>query len=681
MSFIPHDELPCPVREIENLFITLADGTRLAARLWLPTDAQAVPVPAILEYIPYRKRDFMRLRDEPMHYYYAAHGYAALRVDLRGSGDSDGILEDEYLPREQQDAVEVIAWIAAQHWCNGNVGMTGISWGGFNSLQVAAHRPPALRAVISLCASDDRYSDDAHYMGGCLLNENQIWGTVLFAGNALPPDPEVVGERWRELWLQRLQANRPFPAHWLRHQRRDAYWQQGSACEDFSRIDCAVYAIGGWADGYSNAVPRLLEGLQAPRKGLIGPWSHSFPHDSIPGPSIGYLQEALRWWDYWLKGIDNGIMREPMLRVWMQDYAAPEPQLESHPGRWVAEQTWPNAATRPAHWYPDGNGGLQDSARAPATFGISSPQTTGLASGNWCGFGGEGDAALDQRGDDGRSLCFDSAPLAADIEILGSPLIRVRLRSDRAQAMLAVRINDVAPGGSSVRVTYGILNLSHRHSHEHPEPLIPHQTTDVVIELNAIAHRFEAGHSIRLALSNAYWPMVWPMPEPVILELDTAGCHLTLPVREPAALDDSLAAFAAPESAQPTSTHTVISPASFKRTIERDLVSNEVIYSLLSEGGDLGSGAVVGIEEIGLELAHSVQRRFRIDDQDPLSASSEIIEDIRLARPGWDIRVRASTLLRANREFFLLDARLSVSENDGPVFEREWQEHIPRDLV
>lgn len=404
--------LASPVREIENQFIPLADGTRLASRLWLPDDAETNPVPAILEYIPYRKRDFMRLRDEPMHHYYAAHGYAAVRVDLRGSGESDGILDDEYLPLEQQDATEVITWLAAQPWCDGNVGMTGISWGGFNSLQVAALRPPALKAVITLCASDDRYADDAHYMGGCLLNENQIWGTVLFGINALPPDPDLVGERWRDMWMQRLQSDQPFPALWLGHQHRDAYWKQGSICEDFSRIQCPVYAIGGWADGYSNAVPRLLAGLESPRKGLIGPWSHNFPHNGVPGPTIGYLQEALRWWDHWLKSIDTGIMKEPMLRVWMQDYAEPAPFHAQRPGRWVAEQNWPSTRIEPFRWHLSGNAALLETPDgAAATLTLCSPQTTGLAGGVWCGFGGEGESPLDQRSDDGRSLTFDSAPL------------------------------------------------------------------------------------------------------------------------------------------------------------------------------------------------------------------------------------------------------------------------------
>ena len=684
MKYRQHENPATAVREIENCFIALADGTRLAARIWLPQDAEVNPVPAILEYIPYRKRDFMRLRDEPIHHYFAAHGYAAVRVDLRGSGDSDGILDDEYLPLEQADALEVIAWLAEQPWCDGNVGMTGISWGGFNALQVAAHSPPALKAIITLCASDDRYTDDAHYMGGCLLNENQMWGTVLFAINALPPDPELVGERWRDLWLQRLERNRPFPAHWLRHPHRDDYWKQGSVCEDFTRIRCPVYAIGGWADGYSNAVPRLLEGLRSPRKGLIGPWTHSFPHDAVPGPCIGYLQEALRWWDHWLKGIDTGIMQEPVLRVWMQDYLAPEPFHEQSLGRWVAERDWPSPRIVAQAWRFTGSGGLveqADEGGEPALLDICSPQVTGLAGGDWCGMGDEGEAPLDQRSDDGRSLCFDSAPLLKTVEILGAPAVTLRLASDRPVAIVIVRLNDVAADGTSARVSFGLLNLCHRHSHEHPQALVPGETVDVVVDLNTIAHRFEAGHVIRVAVSTAYWPMVWPAPEAVTLTLETAGCGLDLPKRPPDLLDASLPPFAPAEAAGTTSTRTPLEPASFTRTIERDLVSNEIVYRLISQGGDFGTAALVRIEEIDIVLGHHVERHFRINQRDPLSASTEILERLTMARGPWQIRVEARTRLNATATHFILRAWLSVEEGGKVVFDREWEERIERKLL
>src|SRR5207249_3630245 len=196
---------PRPVRRIEHCWIPLPDGCRLAARLWLPEDADTSPVPAIVEYIPYRKRDFTRARDEPMHHYFAGHGYAAVRVDVRGAGESDGVLLDEYSEQEIGDGVGVIDWIASQPWCTGAVGMIGKSWGGFNALQIAARRPAALKAVVSVCASDDRWADDAHYMGGCLLNENLTWGSVLTTFAALPPDPALVGDGWRAQWLALLE--------------------------------------------------------------------------------------------------------------------------------------------------------------------------------------------------------------------------------------------------------------------------------------------------------------------------------------------------------------------------------------------------------------------------------------------------------------------------------------------
>ncbi|MCH5375647.1 MAG: CocE/NonD family hydrolase, partial [Planctomycetes bacterium] len=227
----------------------MRDGARLAGRLWLPEDAEAEPVPAILEYIPYRKRDFTRHRDSVMHPYVAAHGYACLRVDLRGSGDSDGILTDEYLEQELDDGLDVIAWLAEQTWCTGKVGMIGISWGGFNGLQIAALRPPALAGVISLCSTDDRYADDIHHMGGCLLSDNLSWASVMFAYNSLPPDPEIVGPRWREMWHRRLEGSGLWLETWLRHQRRDAYWRHGSISEDYAAVRCPVMAVSGWADG------------------------------------------------------------------------------------------------------------------------------------------------------------------------------------------------------------------------------------------------------------------------------------------------------------------------------------------------------------------------------------------------------------------------------------------------
>ena len=297
------------VQHIEILWIPMPDGTRLAARVWLPEDTATHPVPVILEYIPYRRRDGTRLGDDLTHPWLAARGYACVRLDVRGTGDSDGVIWDEYTVQEQEDAAEAIAWLAAQSWCSGSVGMMGISWGGFNALQVAARRPPALKAIVTICSTDDRYADDMHYMGGGLLTGNLEWGSFFFTLMGLPPDPAIVGEQWRVRWLERLEAAHPVFVDWMEHPWRDDYWRHGSICEDFSAITCPVLAVGGWADGYSNTIFRLLQGLHSPCRGIIGPWGHKYPHVGVPGPAIGFLTESLRWWDQWLKGEERGVLQ------------------------------------------------------------------------------------------------------------------------------------------------------------------------------------------------------------------------------------------------------------------------------------------------------------------------------------------------------------------------------------
>ncbi|TKB45677.1 MAG: CocE/NonD family hydrolase, partial [Mesorhizobium sp.] len=288
--------------------------------VWMPDDAADDPVPAILEHLPYRKRDGTIYRDQLTHPYFAGHGYASIRVDMRGNGDSEGLMDDEYSEQELQDAYDVIAWAAAQPWCNGNVGMMGISWGGFNCLQVASKQPPALKAVISLCSTVDRYADDIHYKGGCLLIENFGWASTMLSYSSRPPDPLLAGDnRWRDLWLTRLE-NQPFLAPlWLKHQHRDAYWKRGSICEDYPAIHAAVLSIGGWHDGYRNTISHLAANIEAPVKGIVGPWIHKYPHYAAPEPRIGFLQEALRWWDRWLKDIDTGVEADPAYRAYVMD--------------------------------------------------------------------------------------------------------------------------------------------------------------------------------------------------------------------------------------------------------------------------------------------------------------------------------------------------------------------------
>ena len=623
----------------------------LAARIWLPQDAEQSPVPAILEYLPYRKRDGTYERDALTHPYLAGHGYAGVRVDLRGCGESTGLLFDEYARQEQDDGVEIIAWLAAQPWCNGAVGMMGISWGGFNGLQIAARRPPALKAVVSICSTDDRYADDAHYMGGTLLTTAALeWAFFFFSLMCLPPDPALVGERWRAMWLERL-ANVPlFQDNWLQHQRRDAYWKHGSVCEDYAAIQCPVYAVGGWTDGYKNAIPRLLEGLKVPRKGLIGPWAHAYPHFALPGPQIGFLQEILRWWDHWLKGIDTGVMDEPMLRAWMTDSVKPATHHAALPGRWIAERSWPPPAIAARRLFLT-DAGLREASAPLTARSVCSPQTLGKLCGDWVPFGRGRDQAGDQREDDALSLTFETAPLDAPIEILGAPNVTLDIASDRPMANLAVRLCDVHPSGESLRVSYGVLNLTHRDGHEQPALLATGQRYRVRIRLNDAGAVFPAGHKVRLAISTAYWPMIWPSPQTTTLQI-FAGT-LELPQRPPNVADAGLAPFAEPETAPPE-----------KPTIlHRDGVRIE------------------RIDRIGLELGTEWKTDYRVEDNDPLSAVAELHNVQTMSRDGWQIRVETRMRLSATADAFRLQASLRASDGATEVCRRDWDRSIPRDFI
>jgi putative CocE/NonD family hydrolase len=665
-------EFPRRVRVIENEWIPLADGTRLAARLWLPADAERNAVPALLEYLPYRKRDSMRLRDDPMHGYFAGHGYAGVRVDIRGTGDSNGLITDEYTQQEQDDALEVIAWLAAQPWCSGAVGMYGMSWGGFNGLQVAARRPPALECIITLGSTDDRYATDVHYMGGCMTKDNPDWGAVMFSHASTPPDPEIVGERWRDMWMARLRNLQPWVIPWLEHQRRDAYWKHGSVCEDFSRIEIPVYAVNGWADNYAAAIPRLLAGLKGPRKGLIGPWAHNFPHNGRPGPAIGWLQEALRWWDHWLKDVDTGIMDEPMLRVWMQERVSPAVSYAERPGRWVAEEQWPSPRIKPRR-YALNPGELAARAGKETPLLLASPQTVGLTAGEIGRYGAGAEFATDQRADDGGSLLFLSEPLDERLEILGESLVELELASDKPNALVSVRLNDVAPDGGSFRATYGLLNLTHRDGHGQVAPLVPGRRYRVRVPLEAVAHAFPPGHRIAVSISNAYWPVAWPSPEAATLTIFSGPSSLLLPVRPPRAADAKLAPFGVPEAAAQAPHRYLDGGRDTNRIVTQDFLKGTTTVQLPRDGG------TVQLLDIDLVCHETGDVFYEITDGDPASARCWTRFEMGRRRGDWQIRTDTRTELRCTRTHFELTATLDAYEGETRVFAGNWQLTIPRD--
>ena len=663
-------DFPRRVREIENTWIPLSDGVKLAARIWLPEDADAEPVPAILEYLPYRKRDGTVERDHMTHPYFAGHGYAGVRVDMRGTGDSEGVCLGEYLQQEQDDALEVIAWLAGQHWCSGKVGMIGISWGGFNGLQVAARRPPALGAVISLCSTDDRYADDIHFMGGCMLTDKLSWGATAFSIANTPPDPAIVGERWREMWLERLENNGLWMLDWFRHQRRDAFYAHGSVCENHADIEVPVYMVGGWADGYTNAIFRTLEHLPGPRKGLIGPWAHKYPHFAKPGPRIGFLQECLRWWDQHLKGIDTGIMDEPMLRALVQDPAAPATFRERRDGKWVAEPGWRGTAIETLLLHP-GDSGLAFTPSA-GTITLKSPQNAGWTAGVWCGYGMDPDGPTDQNGEAGLMVSFQTDPLEEDIELLGFPMLLTEVASDAPQANLVAVLSAVDGEGRATLVSYGVLNLTHRRSHAAPEPMPVGEPQSANVQLNACGQRITKGQRIRLSLATAYWPVIWPGQSDATLVLE--GTKLVLPLRPPGELDEGLSSFGPPESAEPLATDQ-LSDGGFERHRKVDFVTGVETSELISDSGT----------EVHLHTGIAVRRlnseTFEIHPEDSNSATGTVLWSMSYARGEWQAEVDTRVVVKALAAHWRIEAGLIARDADGVVAERNWSEDIPRDNV
>lgn len=669
-------DLPRPIRTVDHEWITLSDGCRQAARIWLPEDADQHPVPAILEYTPYRKNDWTSVNDRQTHAYFAGHGYASLRVDLRGSGDSDGLLRDEYLLQEQEDALEVLDWIARQPWCTGSIGMIGYSWGGFNALQVAARRPPALKAIVSHCSTDDRYADDVHYMGGCILGEWMLrWATMFLNWNGRPPDPSIVGDVWREMWLERLEQSHPVIDTWLSHQRRDDYWKHGSVCEEYAAIECPVYMIGGWADGYHNAVFRFLEHFTGEMKALVGPWGHTWPHIGLPGPPIGFLQECLRWWDQWLKKIDTGIMDEPQLTIWMQDAVRPQPQYAVRPGRWIREPSWPPTSGISARTWVLNVETLDDSPAPIAELTVCGNESVGLDGGDWLPFGRPADLPQNQRVEDSLSLSFTSEPLADPIEILGFPVVGLRLTSDQPSALVAVRLCDVSPNGESTLVTRGLLNLTHREGHDHPSALTPGRPYEVTVDLSSIAYSFPVGNRIRVSISPTYWPFAWPSPRPVSLSVHAGASTLTLPSRSSRPEDAETPDFGRPESAAPLPAETLaVQPQ--RRSIRRDLGSG--LIEVNSSWTYFGTRRLL---DNGHETGADYQERCAIVEGDPLSATAEYAYVSTNARGEWKTRVETTSTLTSTEETFDVTASLDAFEGERRVFARRWTFAIPRDHV
>ena len=662
-------KFPHKIIEYADMPIIMSDGCRLSARVWMPEDANNNQYPAILEHLPYRKRDGTIVRDQYTHPWLAGHGYVCIRTDMRGNGDSDGLMTDEYTHQEHQDAIEVIEWAANQSWCNGNVGMMGISWGGFNALQVAALAPKPLKAIISLCSTVDRYADDIHYKGGCLLGENFGWSTNMLSYSSRPPDPSLVGEKWRKMWMNRLENLELDLSRWLNHQHRDEYWKYGSVCEDYSAIKAAVLSISGWHDGYRNTTNHLIKNLTSPVKGIIGPWIHKYPHYAAPSPAIGFLQEAKRWWDHWLKDIDTGVDKDPDFRAYLMDSVTPKRWMDDRPGRWIVEKNWPSETINKETLYFSQGAALELSS-TPFNVSISSAQNCGSKAGEYFPFAFSDELPENQSHDDAHSACFDGDELTAPIDIVGSPHVNLRLCCDKDQGRVIVRLCDSRPDGTSALITYQYLNLTHHNSHENPSKISENKMFNVSLDLDQIAYRIPEGHRLRVAISSSYRPTLCPSPERTTLNIESGS--IELPIRPFA--NGAEMSFEEPEAAKPWGAKE-LRPASYTR---EEFIDEETGITSIKIGCDFGENQDL---DHGLISGGWMKENWAIHPNDPNSAKVDAKWENTGGRAGTMWRTSIKSAMHSDKTHFFITANLKAYENDKLIFEKDYSDKIIRNLV
>jgi hypothetical protein len=643
-----------PVRVDRRVFVPMADGTRIALTVYLPDAPGDGPFPAVIESLPYRKDDDCTARDWQTYSYLAAQGIAGIRLDIRGTGASTGVIAGEYVAQEQDDNLEVMAWAADQDWCSGNLGMWGISWGGFSALQTAMRRPPQLKAIAPMHATHDRFACDVHYTGGSLHGAEQVdWPPSMISCNALPPDPDIFGQGWFEEWMERLERTPQWHFDWLRHQTRDAFWLHGSPIADYAAITCPTLLIGGWLDGYVDGMLALAEHLDCPTRTVIGPWGHRRPATGVPAPTLDHYDLLARWFGHHLRGDDNGVMEMPPVVVYIQD-----PSNDTHrvPGRWRAENEWPPADAGLTEWI------LADLDHGPTVW--AGPQWVGIHAPAW-------DRAEEpvesSTVDDEASVTFQIDPLEEAVEILGTVEVEVNVASDASVGMVAARLVAVSPAGDTVLVSRGNRNLAFPSNLSDPVAIEPGSAVTVRFPLLACSAVIPAGWSLRLALSGADFPVVWPPGGSFTLTFDAARSRLLVPT-VPSRPDDRWLDL--PEAGSPPATPVESVRSVSERSVDR--YEGLTVYR-----------RIVGSTEVQPDrhdLTYSADQEWTVSvaDVDPAGMAARAVSAMRLERPGWSVGANGSLDLTTDGEHFHLTIELTATLDDTDVFQRTWRESITR---
>ena len=663
----PRYDAPSPPRyqfTLERASIPMSDGVKLAVTLYMPRGAPTgTRFPVILNYLPYRKDDDEAQDQYGMFAYFARRGFVGAAVDIRGFGESGGATPDrEYSAQEEADGDQVIAWLARQPWSNGKVGMLGISWGGFNSIQMAMRNPPALKAILAVDATEKLFNEDVHYFDGIFHVDEFELTMDLDQGRSGAPDytlaPNVIGPRM---------DSKPWSLTYLEHQRDDAFWH--SPERPLSSIHVPCFLIGGLHDGYRDSIPRMLQQVSAPLKAWIGPWNHAWPDDSDYGPLYEWRDQAVRWFDYWLKGRNTGVLADPKVLIYLQHGYPPGSQDQTVPGVWRTYDGWPAQGTWHERLYLQPDHALSHEAQASGRDELHYLPSTGTDSGIfWWG-----ELQPDQRPVDAHSLVYDTEPLSHDTAIIGLPHVTLHASASAPLANWFVRLEDVAPDGRVTLVTGAALAGAQRDSMAQPKDLVPGKFYALSLDLHLASYVFPKGHRIRLAVSNALWPVAWPTPYPM---------HTTLELGGEAASWLDLPRVPLQGRAPPPTLLSPPAPVETRADITGEDYAWPGTYRVMR--GKNGHTRVVWTGNSDVKYPwghfhHTEKLTYDIDDADPADATdvgdSVYVQGVGAHTLTW----HGHLTIRSDLHDFYYQYTRTLMRDGRTVISRAWNKKIPRD--
>lgn len=687
----PADRPLYKVQHLRNIRIPMADGVTLAADLYMPEVAAEsgaslggqVPhgkFPAIIEYTPYHKNNNAFYGPRATRYpYFASHGYVFVNVDIRGLGDSDGFNTSLSSEDEIRDNLEVIRWCARQPWCDGNVGMIGISYTAGVCYDAARAAPPELKAVV-LCQMTSDWYDGMACPGGTprpFAYEN--YAPLMAAYNLAPPNPDLVGADWSRIWQARLDSSVPWSISWLAHLLDGPFWESKLLRGHEDRVTAATYFISGWCDWYPDDFMRVFGWLQCPKRALIGPWTHNYPENGWPLPRINDRYESLRWFDKYLKGIDTDpqrpVDREPPVTLFVREFTPPSPLRRHDAGYFQYESEWPTPREAAEELELFGGGRLvaaEDAAENADSPAISRSDLVyrpdvGIAAGRYVigqllpGWG----MPDDQRLDEGLSLVFSSEPFAEPREMVGVPVARLAVSSTTSVAFLSVKLCDVAPDGTSVLISKGVLNLTHRESRGdpskcEPKPLIPGEIYEIELPLLLLAYRMARGHRLRVMIAAADFQNAWPTPLPHTLSLHHSGRHrssITIPFTRAAEPPLPEPQFL-PSDFPPLPPDQIPTP---QYSVTRDLIANTMTVDIRTQSG------------VGINRSHYIVNVGR-----PAEAVVHSDYEFKMNRAGMAIVVRSNCVTRSDEQSFHHIVDVNITINEHPHWQKQWSISVPR---